>query len=82
MLMTTALTFLMHPSSLIVMAILLSGWGYVFLIRTTPLVINGRTLRCEGVMGCCRRIRMPCPTACTLRAAALHANASYLVCGK
>ena len=45
MLFTTALTFLMHPSSLFVLAILMGGWGYVFLVRQTPLVINGRTLR-------------------------------------
>lgn len=46
MLMTTAATFLMHPSSLLVLGLLASGWMYVFLMRTTPIVVGGRTLRC------------------------------------
>jgi hypothetical protein len=36
--------FLMHPSSLFVLAALLVGWVYVFAVRTGPLVVNGREL--------------------------------------
>lgn len=44
MLVTTAVTFVMHPSSLLVLAMLMGGWIYVFLMRTAPLQIGGRTL--------------------------------------
>lgn len=43
-LITLAGTFLLHPSSLFVLALLLGGWMYVFMIRTSPLTIGGRTL--------------------------------------
>ncbi|KXZ53614.1 hypothetical protein GPECTOR_6g531 [Gonium pectorale] len=43
-LLTTAVTFLMHPSSLLVLGALLASWIYVFLLRTAPLTIGGRTL--------------------------------------
>lgn len=45
---TCAITFLMHPTSLFVLAALLAGWLYLFFVRTTPLVINGRTFRWGG----------------------------------
>lgn len=45
MLLCTAFTFVLHPSSLLVLALLAGSWIYVFLMRTTPLVISGRTLR-------------------------------------
>uniref|UniRef100_A0A7S0VS06 PRA1 family protein n=1 Tax=Polytomella parva TaxID=51329 RepID=A0A7S0VS06_9CHLO len=41
---TTVLSFLMHPSSLIVLLLLSASWAYVFLVRQGPLVINGKTL--------------------------------------
>lgn len=44
MLATTAATFLVHPSSLLVLGLLVAGWMYVFFMRTTPIVIGGRTL--------------------------------------
>ncbi|KAG2444341.1 hypothetical protein HXX76_001097 [Chlamydomonas incerta] len=44
MLLCTAFTFVLHPSSLLVLALLAGSWIYVFLMRTTPLVISGRTL--------------------------------------
>ncbi|KAG2489999.1 hypothetical protein HYH03_011466 [Edaphochlamys debaryana] len=44
MLLTTALTFVMHPSSLLVLALLAGSWIYVFLVRTAPLQLGGRTL--------------------------------------
>lgn len=44
MLITLAVTFLLHPSSLIVLGLLTGGWIYVFLVRTQPLTIGGRTL--------------------------------------
>ncbi|GFR44124.1 hypothetical protein Agub_g5287 [Astrephomene gubernaculifera] len=44
MVLTTALTFIMHPSSLLVLAMLGASWVYVFCIRTTPLQLGGRTL--------------------------------------
>lgn len=43
---SVALSFLMHPASLFVLAALLIGWVYVFALRTGPLVINGREIRC------------------------------------
>lgn len=52
MLTTCAVTFLMHPSSLFVLGILLGAWIYVLFVRTSPLVISGRTLsEREKVMG-------------------------------
>eukprot|EP00798_Chlamydomonas_sp_ICE-L_P019288 gene19288-25932_t len=52
MLTTCAVTFLMHPSSLIVLSILLGGWVYILFVRTTPLEIGGRTLtEREKLMG-------------------------------
>ena len=48
MLTSVALSFLMHPSSLFVLGALLVGWVYVFAVRTGPLVINGRELRCAA----------------------------------
>ena len=42
---SVGLGFLMHPSSLFVLAALLVGWVYVFAVRSGPLVINGRELR-------------------------------------
>lgn len=44
MLATTALTFVMNPMSLLVLALLLGGWIYVMFLRTSPLEIGGRTL--------------------------------------
>lgn len=44
MLATTALTFVMNPMSLLVLAALLGGWIYVMFLRTSPLEIGGRTL--------------------------------------
>lgn len=44
MLLTLVLTFLANPSSLLVVAALMGGWAYVFVLRTAPLVIAGRTL--------------------------------------
>ncbi|GBF89041.1 prenylated Rab receptor [Raphidocelis subcapitata] len=41
---SVGLGFLMHPSSLFVLAALLVGWVYVFAVRSGPLVINGREL--------------------------------------
>lgn len=43
-----ALGFLMHPSSLFVLGALLLGWVYMFAVRTGPLVVNGRELRCAA----------------------------------
>ena len=48
---TTALVMFMNPWSLIVLAVLALLWGYAYVVRTTPLVINGRELRCGS---CCR----------------------------
>lgn len=52
MLTTCAVTFLMHPSSLFVLGLLLGAWIYILFIRTTPLEIGGRTLNeREKLMG-------------------------------
>eukprot|EP01024_Parvocaulis_polyphysoides_P060378 TRINITY_DN6580_c0_g1_i2.p2 TRINITY_DN6580_c0_g1~~TRINITY_DN6580_c0_g1_i2.p2 ORF type:complete len:234 (+),score=20.42 TRINITY_DN6580_c0_g1_i2:28-702(+) len=42
--MTVMICFLMNPSSLIILSLVLASWIYVFNIRTAPLVIGGRTL--------------------------------------
>jgi hypothetical protein len=44
MLVTTAVTFLMHPTSLFTLGFLIGLWIYVILIRTSPLSIGGRVL--------------------------------------
>lgn len=44
MLATTALTFVMNPASLLVLALLSVGWIYIMFLRTAPLEIGGRTL--------------------------------------
>lgn len=43
---TTALVMFMNPWSLIVLAMLALLWGYAYVVRTTPLVMGGRELRC------------------------------------
>lgn len=43
---TTALVMFMNPWSLIVLAFLALAWGYAYIVRTTPLVLGGRELRC------------------------------------
>ena len=40
----TALALVLHPGALAVLAALAVGWGYLFGVRTGPLVINGRSL--------------------------------------
>jgi hypothetical protein len=51
LLSSIAVGFLMHPSSLFMLGGLVVGWIYVFALRTGPLVINGRELRCDGAGG-------------------------------
>ena len=41
---SVALGFLMHPSSLFVLAALVAGWVYAFAVRSGPIVVNGREL--------------------------------------
>jgi hypothetical protein len=43
---SVAIAFITHPGSLFVLAALIASWLYVFVVRTGPLEINGRTLRC------------------------------------
>lgn len=43
---TCVVTFVMHPSSLFVLGLLLASWIYLLFIRQTPVVISGRQLRC------------------------------------
>eukprot|EP01023_Acetabularia_acetabulum_P017560 TRINITY_DN18798_c0_g1_i2.p3 TRINITY_DN18798_c0_g1~~TRINITY_DN18798_c0_g1_i2.p3 ORF type:complete len:223 (+),score=25.83 TRINITY_DN18798_c0_g1_i2:142-810(+) len=42
--MTIMICFVMNPSSLIILSLVLASWIYVFNIRTAPIVISGRTL--------------------------------------
>ncbi len=42
---SVAISFVMHPSSLFVLAFLMASWMYVFVVRTAPLEIGGRQLR-------------------------------------
>lgn len=41
---TTALVMLLHPWSIVVLAMLASVWFYAYLVRSTPLSFNGREL--------------------------------------
>ena len=41
----------MNPWSLIVLALLALLWGYAYIVRTTPLVMGGRELRCARRCG-------------------------------
>ncbi len=44
-LMTLIITFITNPQSLFIVGLLMTGWVYVFVIRSQPLVISGRSLR-------------------------------------
>lgn len=46
MLCVTFITLLLNPTSLIVLGFLTAGWSYLFVVRTAPIVIGGRTFRC------------------------------------
>ncbi len=46
MLCVTFITLLMNPTSLLVLGFLTAGWSYLFVVRTAPIVIGGRTFRC------------------------------------
>ena len=46
MLCVTFITLLLNPTSLIVLGFLTAGWSYLFVVRTAPVVIGGRTFRC------------------------------------
>ena len=50
MLTSCIVTFVLHPSSLFVLGLLLGAWIYMLFMRQTPIVIAGRSLRC--VWGC------------------------------
>eukprot|EP00200_Dunaliella_tertiolecta_P000359 CAMPEP_0202362338 /NCGR_PEP_ID=MMETSP1126-20121109/14551_1 /ASSEMBLY_ACC=CAM_ASM_000457 /TAXON_ID=3047 /ORGANISM="Dunaliella tertiolecta, Strain CCMP1320" /LENGTH=218 /DNA_ID=CAMNT_0048956491 /DNA_START=25 /DNA_END=681 /DNA_ORIENTATION=+ len=41
---TCAASFVLHPSSLLVLAVLLVAWGYLLFVRQSPLVISGRQI--------------------------------------
>jgi hypothetical protein len=76
-LLCVAGSFLMHPSSLFVLAFLAGSWVYVFAIRQGPLVINGRDIRWgqAGVLGTAAaqvwvERRVECGPAAILRPAA------------
>lgn len=45
MLVVTVTCMVLNPTSLIVLGCLALIWGYIFGIRTSPLVIGGRTFR-------------------------------------
>lgn len=50
--LTLAITFISDPSSLLSVAVLLVGWFYVFVVRTSPITIGGRTFsEREKLMG-------------------------------
>ncbi len=44
MLASVAISFVLHPTSLFVLAALAVAWVYVFVLRTAPLELNGRAL--------------------------------------
>lgn len=43
-LLTLGLCIAFNPQSLAVLCILMAAWGYVFIVRTAPLTIAGRTI--------------------------------------
>ncbi|KAK9831507.1 hypothetical protein WJX81_003743 [Elliptochloris bilobata] len=43
MLCVTFITLLLNPTSLLVLGFLTAGWSYLFVVRTAPIVIGGRT---------------------------------------
>lgn len=44
MVATCVVTFLMNPSSLFVLGLLMAGWFYLLFVRTTPVEVAGRVL--------------------------------------
>ncbi|GIL82986.1 hypothetical protein Vretimale_8508 [Volvox reticuliferus] len=44
MMLTTAVTFIMHPGSLLILGFVAASWVYLFMIRTAPLQLGGRTI--------------------------------------
>lgn len=42
---TCVASFLFHPTSLIVLGMLLLAWGYMVFVKQSPLVISGRQIR-------------------------------------
>jgi hypothetical protein len=45
MLASCVTTFVMHPSSLFVLGLLMAAWIYLLFVRQAPVVISGRQLR-------------------------------------
>lgn len=60
LLLSTLAVMLMNPSSLIVLGGLAAAWTYVYAVRTTPLTIGERTLRCGGA-SVALFLYCPCP---------------------
>ena len=46
LLSTIVVCMIMSPQSLIVLLALFGAWIYMFIIRTAPLTVGGRTLGC------------------------------------
>ncbi|KAF3779035.1 PRA1 family protein B4 [Nymphaea thermarum] len=46
-----AISLVAHPGSLIILALLLSGWIFLYLFRSEPLVLFGRTYTDREVLG-------------------------------
>ena len=47
LLLITVVCMALNPTSLLVLAGLAVGWLYLFVLRATPLVIGGRTIRLD-----------------------------------
>lgn len=43
--LTCAASFLFHPTSLVVLGLLMLAWGYLLFVKHSPLVISGRQIR-------------------------------------
>ncbi len=50
LLLITVVCMALNPTSLLVLAGLAVGWMYLFVLRATPLVIGGRTIRSDCVV--------------------------------
>ena len=74
----------MNPWSLIVLAVLALLWGYAYMVRTTPLVLGGRELRCAAALHLAAAAAVPLVLCCWVAVAAMRSaldmSAALLAC--
>jgi hypothetical protein len=57
--LTVAATFITHPSSLLVLMLLLGLWVYMFALKQGPLVLGDREFRCAPAARVCGVVCVP-----------------------